>query len=82
MVRSRGVCFSDFFGLEERSRENISTSILVPLHCDITTCSVVSGYQAQAGNKTPYIWPHSLMEEARGLFCSLGDTQALAGSAH
>lgn len=52
MIRSRGVCLPDFFRLEERARENLSTYILVPFHCVITTCSVIAmHYWAQAGNK-------------------------------
>lgn len=42
VIRSREVCLPDFFRLEERARENLSTYILVPFHCVITTCSVIA----------------------------------------
>lgn len=42
VIRSRGVCLPDFFRLEERARENLSTYILVPFHCVITTCSMIA----------------------------------------
>ena len=45
-VRGKGVCFSIFFGLRERSRKNFSGIQWVSFLCAVTTCGVITLYQA------------------------------------
>lgn len=44
-VRGKGVCFSIFFGLRERSRKNVPRIWWVSSLGAVTTCGVITVYQ-------------------------------------